>query len=39
MFNSNAAMIVTPGRSWRKFTGFWFPLGLIQSRKFSRSKP
>jgi hypothetical protein len=33
MFNSNAATIVTPGKSWRKFTGFWFPLGLIQSSK------
>jgi len=30
VLNSNASMIVTLGRSWRRFTGFWCPPGTIQ---------
>ena len=32
MFNSNAAMIVTPRRSWRRFIGFSF-LAMSQASK------
>ena len=32
MFNSNAAMIVIPRRSWRKFIGFW-SLAMNQAAK------
>jgi len=35
--NSNASMIATLGRSWRKFTGFWCPPGTIQSRQLQKS--
>jgi hypothetical protein len=31
VLNSNASMIATLGRSWRRFTGFWCPLGTIRS--------
>ena len=34
--NSNASMIATLGRSWRKFTGFWCLLGTIQSRQLQK---
>lgn len=34
--NSNASMIATLGRSWRKFTGFWCLLGTIQSRHLQK---
>jgi hypothetical protein len=34
--NSNASMIATLGRSWRKFTGFWCPPGTIQSRQLQK---
>jgi hypothetical protein len=32
MFNSNAAMIVTPGRSWLRFIGF-SSLAMSQAAK------
>jgi hypothetical protein len=35
--HSNASMIATLGRSWRKFTGFWCPPGTIQSRQLQKS--
>jgi len=34
--NSNASMIATLGRSWRKFTGFWCPPPTIQSRDLQK---
>jgi hypothetical protein len=36
VLNSNASMIATLGKSWRKFTGFWCPLGTIQSRQLQK---
>jgi hypothetical protein len=35
--NSNASMIATLGRSWRKFTGFWCPPSTIQSRDLQKT--
>jgi hypothetical protein len=34
--NSNASMIATLGKSWRKFTGFWCQPGTIQSRQLQK---
>jgi hypothetical protein len=36
VLNSNASMIATLRKSWRKFTGFWCPLGTIQSRHLQK---
>jgi hypothetical protein len=30
--NSNASMIATLGRSWRRFTGFWCQQQTVPSR-------
>ena len=34
--NSNASMIATLGKSWRKFTGFWCPPATSQSRELQK---
>src|SRR5438132_3773122 len=36
VLNSNASMIATLGRSWRKFIGFWCLVGTIQSRQLQK---
>lgn len=36
VLNSNAIMIATLGRSWRKFTGFWCPQGMIRSTQLQK---